>query len=178
MAHPQPLVDGVNYQPSDLMPGQLMFGCQRLAATLRVASCVQMWKRANEGPPPENLMRCRGCPIGAVHAGASNPTFHPLRGTTTCSRCHGTDKRLIGANLCVSCKNREYEWVRGRNAKGKFPTQHPHLRRYRISVCVNGRARVLTRELATGPLELVVEALRDSKSRVMVGFGRTGVVRG
>lgn len=169
---------GVVYSENELMPGQPMFGCTRLSAVLRVESCVTMWRQANAGPPPvERLLRCRGCTVGACHAGAVDPTYHPLRGTTTCSRCHGRDKRLIGGNVCVSCKNREYEWVKGRNAKGKFPTQHPALCRRRVRFLAGGRVGSLVRELSVSTTELVVELLRDSGSRVMLGFGR-GVMRG
>lgn len=172
------VAQGVNYFESELMPGKPMFRCDRLAASLRVASCAEMWREANaSGQMPERLFRCRACPIGAAHAGESDASYHRLRGLTICSRCHRTDLRLIGGNVCVGCKNREYEWVKGKNAKGQFPKLHPVLARRRCTVLVGGSVRVLVRELTTATDELVVELLRDSGRAVVFGFG-VGVVYG
>lgn len=164
---PQP----VEYFESELLPGRPMFRCSRLAASLQVSRCASMWTEANGRSPPERLDRCRGCTIGAGHAGAKDPAYHRLRGAPMCSRCHRTDLRLIGGNLCVSCQNRAYEWVKGRNAKGKFPVQHPVLARRRVTVLTGGRVRVVGREMTTSTLELVVELLRDSPDRVVFGLG-------
>lgn len=167
-----PSVDGVEYFESGLMPGRPMFRCTRMSASLQVSSCAQMWRDANaSGQASERLFQCRGCPVGAVHSGKADPTFHPLRGTTTCSRCHRGDMRLIGGNICVGCKNREYEWLKGRNAKGKFPARHPALDRRRLAFMRGGRPGVLVRELTASPMELVVELLRDSTQRVVFGLG-------
>lgn len=172
-------VPGVVYSENELLPGQLMFGCSRMSATLRVQACVDMWKQANEGPAPvERLLRCRACPVGAAHAGIADATHHRLRGTTVCARCHRMHLRLIGGNICVGCKNREYEWLRGKNAKGKFPTQHPTLRRHRVNFCADGKPGVLVRDRASCTTELVVEMLRESGGRVLFGLGRPGVSRG
>lgn len=95
-----------------------------------------------------------------------------MRGLGVCSRCQRTDLRLIGGNVCVGCKNREYEWVKGCNAKGKFPICHPPMHRRRVNVCAGGVARAVVRDLTVSTLELVVEALRDSPTRVVFGLGR------
>jgi hypothetical protein len=76
----------------------------------------------------------------------------------------------------VGCKNREYEWVKGKNAKGQFPKLHPVLAKRRLVYAVGGEVRVLVRELTAGMDELVVELLRDSTRRVVMGLGRLGVV--
>jgi hypothetical protein len=165
---PQP----IEYFESELLPGRPMFRCSRLAASLQVSRCASMWTEANGRQAPERLERCRGCAIGAGHAGAENPAYHRLRGSTTCARCHRKDLRLIGGNLCVSCKNREYEWVNGRNRRGKFPMLHPAMARRRVTVLTGGRVRGVGRELTTSSLELVVELLRDSPDRVVFGLGR------
>lgn len=166
---PEPVVE---YFESELLPGRPMFRCSRLSASLQVDRCGSMWSEANGRNAPERLDRCRGCTIGARHAGAVDPAYHRLRGTTTCSRCHRADLRLIGGNVCVGCKNREYEWVKGRNAKGKFPVQHPTLARRRVTVMTGGRVRVVGRELTASTTELVVELLRDSPDRVVFGLGK------
>lgn len=169
---------GVSYFESDLMPGRPMFRCDRLSASLQVSRCESMWREANgPGSCPERVQRCRACPVGAAHAGEVDASYHRLRGLTICSRCHRTDLRLIGGNICVGCKNREYEWVKGKNAKGQFPKLHPVLERRRCLVAVGGSVRVLERELTTAMDELVVETLRDSGRAVVFGFG-LGVVYG
>jgi hypothetical protein len=53
-------------------------------------------------------------------------THSALYGTDVCSRCGcGSARRLIGGTRCVSCYNREREFVRGRNRKGTRPTMAP-----------------------------------------------------
>lgn len=45
-----------------------------------------------------------------------------------CVRCHQPSvRRLIYGNLCISCANRQFEYIRGRNAKGTVPIKHPPL---------------------------------------------------
>jgi hypothetical protein len=150
-----------------------MFRCDRLSASLRVQACGEMWQQANGKSPPDRLWQCKGCPLGAQHAGAGDAAMNPLRGTTTCTRCHRTDMRLIGGIVCVSCANRAYEWRKGKNARGVFPKHHPELVRFRVRYATQGEARVLERE-AAGVGELVVELLKDSETCVVFGMGRGG----
>lgn len=166
-------VDGVEYFESELLPGRAMFRCSRISATLQVSTCAGMWREANAGTGiPERGAQCRACVVGAQHAGQVDPTGNRLRGMPVCSRCHRTDLRLIGGNVCVGCKNREYEWVKGRNAKGKFPACHPPLERRRVTYRVGGEVCTLVRERTVNTTELVVELLRDSPNRVVFGLGR------
>ena len=149
-----------------------MFRCDRMAASLQVMRCASMWAEANgKGSPPERLERCRGCSVGACHAGARDPSYHRLRGVTVCARCHRTDLRLIGGNVCVGCKNREYEWVKGRNAKGKFPACHPRLDPRRLVYATSAGVHVVVRERTASTTEMVVEVLRDSPKRALFGLG-------
>ena len=62
----------------------------------------------------------------------------PLKGTPVCARCHRTDLRLIGGNVCVGCKNCEYEWLKGRNSRDKPPAHHPALERPSVSYLWGG----------------------------------------
>lgn len=158
---------------SPLMPGKPMFRCDRLRADLQVATCVGMWKQANAGKAsPERLHRCVQCKVGESNAGESGAAMNPIRGSTTCARCHRTDLRLIGANICVGCMNRQYEWIKGRNAKGNFPKQHKQLVKRTLRYVVAGEVRVLTRVHTVELTELVIELLRDSAKQVMMGRGR------
>lgn len=165
----------MDYFESELMPGKMMFRCERLSATIQVGTCAGMWKEGNGGgAAPERLMRCRGCAVGAGHAGEGDASGHALRGTATCARCERSEFRLIGGNVCVSCRNREYEWVKGKNAKGGAPVRHPKLERGVVRYVVGGVVKRLARDRVTGTSELVVELLRDSPKRVLFGFGIGG----
>ena len=161
---------GVEYfELPDLMPGRPMFRCVRLSASLQVSRCSAMWALANEAA--DSGSSCLGCKVGAAHAGVGDPSQHWLRGSGACSRCHRTDLRLIGGNVCVGCKNREYEWVKGRNAKGKFPAFHPTLAPRCVVVSVGGKTQRVARSLTASTTELVVELLRDRSGRVLFGQG-------
>lgn len=165
----------VEYFENPLLPGRRMFRCERLSASLQVSACTGMWAEANAaGAVPERLFRCRQCPLGAQHAGVADSSMSPLRGTGICARCHRTDLRLIGGNVCVSCQNRAYEWLKGRNAKGKAPVKHPPLVRRAVRYVCYGQVRVLSRPHTASAEELVVELLRDSPKRVVLGRGCGG----
>lgn len=162
----------VVYFEHELLPGKPMFRCERLASSLQVSSCAGMWREANDqAQAPERLFRCAQCPVGAKHAGVADASMSALRGTGICARCHRTDMRLIGGNICVSCKNREYECIKGRNAKGKVPQKHAPLDRRAVRYVEDGVAKVLVRKHTVGSEELVVELLRDSVKRVVLGRG-------
>ena len=89
-----------------------------------------------------------------------------------CARCLRQDLRLIGGNVCVGCKNREYEWVKGRNSRGKVPVKQRPLAARVVRYSVAGSARRLVRPLTESTVELVVELLRDSEMRVVFGLGK------
>lgn len=165
-------VPGIAYFESPLLPGKPMFRCERMAASLQVRSCASMWTDANRKGGHDLCSACRSCPIGAQHAGNPDPTHHHLRAVPICARCHRTDLRLIGGHVCVGCKNREYEWLKGRNAKGKFPACHPPLNRRRVCALVAGRVQTLERDRTANMTELVVAVLRDSPSRVVFALGK------
>lgn len=154
------------------MPGRKMFKCTALVATIQVATCKDMWAKANGKDAPDRLHRCKQCPIGAAHVGVVDAALNRLRATATCARCHRTDMRLIGGNICVCCKNREYEWVKGRNGRGKFPITHPTLSPRILRYVVAGQVKVIARKLTASTDELTIELLRDSDKRVMFGWGR------
>lgn len=143
------------------------FRCDRLRATLSVDACAANWRAGNDDND-ERRMACRSCPIGAMHAGAQDASLSPLKGTLICSRCHRQSSRgwLIGKWLCVSCWNREREWVRGRNAKGNRPTKMLPLRPRAVRILEAGRLRTVRRPLTQNADEIIVGLLRDCKSTV------------
>jgi hypothetical protein len=159
-------VPPVIYFEHELMPGKKMFRCVRLSSTLQVTSCEGMWREANAGKQEP----------GAMHAGVQDASVNPFRGKSMCARCNRSDLRLIGGNICVGCKNREYEWIKGANAKGRPPTKHPPLDKRVVRFVVDGEVRTMSRVHSASMEELVVELLRDSPKRVMLGRGKGRVM--
>lgn len=165
-------VETVAYFEHPLMPGKPMFSCARMSSNLQVTTCAGMWAEANTGEkPPEKHMRCKGCALGAAHAGVAPESVDNRWAKSMCSRCGGKDKRLIGGTTCVSCKNREYEWVKGKNAKGREPVTHPQLDKRRIRYVEGGVVKTMCRPYTTSTDELVIDALRGGGKKIVLGRG-------
>ena len=165
----------IQYFERPEIPGKPHFQCDKLRATLSVSSCAGMWRQANHDNI-ERLSRCKTCPVGATHAGETAASMSPLLGQCICARCQRTATRLIGKHLCVSCKNREYEWVTGKNAKGTAPVRMSRLGSRTIRYFAAGEPRTLKIDLTVDNTEMVVAVLRDSKKRVQFSFN--GMPRG
>lgn len=159
----------VDYFRMDGVPGKLYFRCDRMRATLSTSSCADMWRREDEDNDGTHAA-CRLCPLGALHAGEVAASMSPLKGTLTCARCHRVAGRLIGGMLCVSCQNRQYEVLKGRNAKGTAPVKHALLQARRIRFMQGGEHRALALRHTVDTDELIVAALRDSRQRVTFGL--------
>jgi len=163
----------VDYFELPELPGKPMFTCQRRAATLQPGACAAMWRTANDNLSPNRTLACRGCQIGADHADVPNSSSSQIRGVAMCVRCHRVGLRLVaGHTLCVSCWNREREYLVGRNARGKPPVTHPVLHRTQAWGVVSGVVQGWALARATSVLEALVMALRDSQQQVMFGFKR------
>lgn len=159
----------VEYFTYDYVPWRAFFRCDRMRATLSTEACSAQWRRAdamNDG----SHHSCRLCPIGATHAGETAASMSPLKGTLTCARCHRPSSRLIGGMVCVSCQNRAYEWIKGRNAKGTKPVKLCALEPRRIRYRQGGEVCVLKLRHSVDTDELIVAALRDSKQAVVFAF--------
>jgi hypothetical protein len=167
----------VSYQsPEWALPGVRYFRCEPMAATLAIGACAANWRQSHE-PGGERLFKCRVCPVGAVHAGDTTASLSPLRGAKICSRCQVGSTRLVYTWLCVSCYNREREWVQGRNAKGKKPTRMQPLHRRTLKVVEAGASRLVTRDLTASQDELMAAALRDSDRAVVFAFNGAPAAR-
>lgn len=158
------------YFANPLTPGRVYFRCDRMRATLSTDACSSMWRKTSNDDDGAHDA-CRLCPLGAEHAGERFASMSPLKNTLTCARCHRTSGRLIGAMVCVSCKNREYELLRGRNAKGTAPVKLTCLSRRRVRYMAGNEPCSLVVQHSLDTDELVVAALRDSKNRVRFGMG-------
>lgn len=151
------------------LPGVKHFTCDRYKATLSTDACAGMWRAGNhEGS--EARFRCKVCPLGALHAGETAASMSPLKGMTICGRCHTGVARLIGKHLCISCYNRQREYLIGKNAKGTKPVKLAPLEARRIRYRAGKAIRTLYMPLTVDTDELVVAALRDSRDEVQFGW--------
>lgn len=151
------------------LPGKPMFRCERMAASLPVEACAGRWREANGKGTAEHLFQCKNCPIGAMHAGAGEISLSPLRGASVCARCEMGTARMVRKHLCVSCYNREREYILGRNAKGVPPKMHPPMHHIEIRFQAGEEVRRMALQ-AVSVQELVIAALRDTSKQVMFGF--------
>lgn len=78
--------------------------------------------------------------------------------------------RLVRGQICVSCWNREREWLIGKNAKGAAPRMHPPLYQSRIKVMIGDAVKTLSLKLCVSTEEAVVLALRDNRKQVLFSF--------
>ncbi|SAK98445.1 hypothetical protein AWB80_07521 [Caballeronia pedi] len=157
------------------LPGKKFFRCDRYNANLSTETCADNWRAGNhEGI--ESRLRCKVCPLGALHAGETAASMSPLKGMLICGRCHTGAARLIAKHLCVSCYNRQREYVIGRNAKGTRPTKLAPLDARRIRYMSGNSPKILALNLSVDTEELIITALRDSKDKVRFGF--LGDIRG
>lgn len=152
------------------LPDKPMFRCEPRMATLQVSACAQMWREAQGRDAPERLDRCRTCVVGAKHAGEGDISRCSLRGSGICARCHRRGLRLVGGHICVSCKNREYEVLKGRNAKGTAPRKHAQLYPATLRFLAGGDVKRIRLQHCASPDELIVAALRDSQRHVVFAF--------
>lgn len=104
----------VTYFEHPLMPGVQHFQCSATRCSLSIASCAAQFRRAKA---EVSGSACRGCVIGAEHAGEAAATI-PRH---LCPRCGRTGQRIVLGQICVSCYNRQRELLVGRNSKGTFP---------------------------------------------------------
>ena len=158
----------------ELVPGMQHFSCERMRATLSVQACADNWRRGHyDGDLSRQL--CKGCEIGAMHAGEAGASRSPLLSTRICGRCHSTGMRLIHKHLCVSCYNRDREVRLGRNAKGSPPVKWHALARRTITYQLSdGTVAERTLDRTADMEELIVAVLRDERKAVRFGFRGKG----
>ncbi len=82
---------------------------------------------------------------------------------------------MVRQHLCVSCANREYEYLKGRNGRGTVPVRHPELGRYALHYRSGTKAAVAMRERVTGFGELMLAVLRDDPKYAAFAFHPVGV---
>jgi len=136
-------------------------------------ACARRWREAQaaRGETAARFEKCRGCAIGAQHAGEAIVHYSVLYGADVCPRCgRGTDRRLIGGSRCISCYNRELEVRRGRNAKGTRPIKAQLARRTIHYAVEGGGIERLTANHSVDLAELMLVALRKTRGRISFAF--------
>ncbi|BCP56239.1 hypothetical protein K32_48560 [Kaistia sp. 32K] len=169
----------VEYFTYPELPDRQFFRCDRRKASLQVTACAGMWVEANGKAAPERLDQCRNCPLGAKHAGVGEISLSPLRGMSICARCEQGATRLVRKHLCISCYNREREFLKGRNARGSAPVKHPQLHQLEIRFQAGPEIERVAMTVASRQ-ELVVAVLRDTSKHVTFAFeaGRPNLLQG
>jgi len=152
----------------------LHFHCERMLATISTSACADMWRDAHD-KNSERRRQCRGCPLGAKHAGVPDANLSDIHNVKICARCTHEVPRLIWGNICVSCRNREYEYLRGYNARGTPLTKLKNLEPRQVRFVEGGAVRTRRSQLSASVEELIVGTLRDAAKSVAFGF--TGFVQ-
>lgn len=160
--------EAMDYKTIAWAPGQQYFDCDRMHATLSTTACANNWRRSQDRDG--GLWQCRGCRVGAGHAGEREANLWFGRGELICARCHRGTVRLVRGELCVSCYNRERESILGVNARGVFPTKMPALRERTLFFVQGLAARQVTKPRSLDMTELLVAQLRDARESVTFAF--------
>lgn len=152
------------------------FRCERYG-TLSANACGQNFQLAPRLAREGRLEGCVGCPIGAKHSGGSVVSNSSgMQGF--CVRCrkspedYGGDGvgrvRLVKDGICVSCANREYEVIKGRNAKGAAPkTWRAKLAPRITGLVARDGVTVARSRMAVDRLEVGLAALRRSSAMAL-----------
>lgn len=86
-----------------------LFQCPRHPGGLRLlpSACVAMWREAKNAAPWNRTCFCRGCEVGAGHAGEALPPATDEDDTgRACVFCGRSDQRLVGGLICITEFNR------------------------------------------------------------------------
>jgi hypothetical protein len=165
---------GVVYASDTAAPGLKFFRCEAYRATLTMGGCAGRWREAQTatGERADRVSACRGCPIGAAHAGFAPVHYSAWFGEAICPRCGKGTTRMIGNRRCVSCYNRQRELAAGTNARGNAPVKlmERPLHAVEIRLDVDGLVRRLRDRESTGTPETVVQALRTTKGWLAFSF--------
>ena len=159
----------VIYFKRDDYDGQL-FECERRDAVLSPNSCAVMWSNANGSKScPINLTKCHNCPVGAHHSGCD--VSGSSQQLNLCARCNRPSVRMVRDRICISCANREYEVLRGVNARGCFPSKHPPLHKISIRYRYGGSVILWGGELVTNSVEAMMSVIKICGDEVEFSFG-------
>lgn len=78
---------------------------------------------------------------------------------------------MVGNHICVSCWNRQREYLIGKNRRGVKPKFHPELFDAQVSILCGGVVKAV-RMPAASVKELIVSCIRDNAKQVIFGYVR------
>jgi len=163
----------IEYFAMDGCPGQF-FRCDKLSATLKTETCALKWRESQRSQGhhggEQRSHGCMRCHIGAMHAGETQASTSAIMGRPLCSRCHRSATRLVAKAICVSCYNRQREWVIGRNAKGTKPVKQKPLYHIRLPHLSGDKLTVARAEYVESTAEMIIRILKSSRQQVTFGF--------
>ena len=149
-----------------------LFQCPNIPGNLSLTknSCAAQWQKALTTKPEKggSLYECRGCELGAKHAGVENVTFRkPSSIDRICTRCHKPTSKFLYKRICISCYNRGLEVLKGKNARGTRPVKHGDLVAIRLAYIVKGVTMVVLIENVTSRLEAEMAVIKSSSESVV-----------
>jgi hypothetical protein len=168
---------GVAYFELPAAEGLRFFRCEAYSASLSDRGCSGRWieAQAAKGERADRYSACRGCAIGAAHAGHEVVTYSTYYDIEVCPRCGKGGMRMIGGARCVSCYNREREIATGKNARGNAPVELMREKSYRavhLTLVVDGVPRPIVTARAVSVVEPIIQAMRTTKGGLAFAFSR------
>ncbi len=161
--------ESLAYTTNPAAPGLKFFLCATFRAVLSQKGCGSRWREAQSatGREAERYAACRGCPIGAAHAGEQHVRYSRWYKVQVCPRCHKGGMRMIGNRLCVSCYNRDRELKVGRNGRGNKPVELMARapRMYQVTVKIDDETFVYSAP-SVSTQELVLQTLRTARGEI------------
>jgi hypothetical protein len=172
---------GVVYAETAVAPGLKMFGCTPLRATMSQRGCGARWRDAQDatGYDAERLNVCRGCSIGAAHAGEQHVHHSNLYGASICPACRKGAMRIIHNRTCVNCYNRRREMRAGKNGRGNAPIEllRRPLHTVEFAVAIDGDVRRVRMSECIDRLDAVIQTMRTTKGYLEFGRARPDIDR-
>lgn len=161
------------------------FRCAPYSIEISVAQCAASWEAARRTTLPGSKTaleagdrKCKTCPIGQAHATGSDPATaipaSPFFQAPICPRCTRDAgatcrMRLIKGELCISCHNRQWEFLRGYNGKGS-PPKIAEIPARSIAYHDGERVNIHRRQHAMHTVETMIAVLREVPRAVAFGF--------
>lgn len=166
------------------------FECPRYG-TLSKEACRRNYRAAPDASKNGRLSGCIECEVGAGHCGVEI-VHRGVSADVVCSRCRrssaqlrtsesdgGGRMRLVRGSICVSCFNREREFLKGCNAKGTRPQKWSRLIAVSVGYVSRSRGFSVTRlPLAIDRIEAALTVMRRNDEPVSIGWLASGVKGG
>lgn len=150
-----------------------LFVCDRhQSLRLTPGACASSWKFAKTLPADSSLSatKCKGCHVGARNAGERvEESLEVDQLDKLCARCGRGAKKMVYGKICVSCANRQYEFIKGKNARGNRPTGIPYLVSRAARLMLTAPRQLELEYVACGA-EAWLSMMREAKADAYLAF--------